>query len=307
MARQKSPHTARFPEPGPRPPNGAAGPRGHCTPPSRMASPERDCEGSPTLKGCSGKQAGSSCGLSRKQAALCGLEPSRGAGMKQGAGPRGPEITALELRERPWSSVSRDSLQPGLSWVGGTAPPKPSSESARPEEQAQLHRESWAPCRHISLRRQVGAFPCAPRSPARPAPCSLPPAWARASSLSCCWSAPPLRPSPVPGALNSCPPSKALCQDRGTQAVTRAPSEPGLSRVSDPAVGPGPQSRLAGSAWPGGPGPPSPLPLTRPTAEGPGRSLGAVSRQNLPPNSASLAVMPHNFWKNKMSLCLTPL
>ena len=69
--------------------------------------------------------SGSSRGLSRKQAALRGLEPSRGAGMKQGAGPRGLEILhGLGTEGEAVEFSPPETACPARSLLGRVDPPR---------------------------------------------------------------------------------------------------------------------------------------------------------------------------------------
>lgn len=164
---------------------------------------------------------GSSRGLSRKQAALRGLEPSRGAGMKQGAGPRGLEILhglgtegeAVELGPPETACPAGSLLGRGHSTSRNLARRQPSLRRSRPSSTGSpgLPTDTGGRGQTTSLQGAVWEKkPCAPRSPPLSAPRSLLPGRVRACPLSYCWAHYPLRLSPAPG-LEQLSPSKALC------------------------------------------------------------------------------------------------
>ena len=154
--------------------------------------------------------SGSSRGLSRKQAALRGLEPSRGAGMKQGAGPRGLEILhglgtegeAVEFSPPETACPARSLLGRGHSTSRNLARSQPSLRRSRPSSTGSpgLPTDTRRRGQTTSLQGAVWEKkPYAPWSPPLSAQRSLPPGRVRASPLSYCWARHPLCPSPAPG------------------------------------------------------------------------------------------------------------
>lgn len=168
--------------------------------------------------------------------------------MKQGAGPRGPEILhglgtegeAVEL-SLPETACPAGSL---LGWGHSTSQNPAQSRLGLRRSRPSSTGSPGLPADTYPSRRQFGRSSVHRR--ARPV---LPQAACLLHG-----PGPPLCPAAgraTPSAralsqgLEQLSPSKALCQDRGTQAVTQAPSrEPGL--VGSATVGPGPPSVKAG-------------------------------------------------------------